>query len=588
MEVVSECRCCLSKGIHKDLYTSYTNCNEKEYYPDMLQECFNIVLSCSEYYPHSICDVCIQAVQSSLSFKKQVLRVEEKLRSRLHNAEDDDRQLQVKLEVKRDSADENDYITDTDGNHLEVKRELKHDSDADSDDYYLIDAVGDEPIHLVKSKTSQSSLKKKVEAKKTKPVVKKSHNTDNTWRADKIKTIVNRLTTSMNSCDSPDMKTKKEIKTRKITIEPVSKINLMWTRTTHDKIKHKENLQTILKYSNATPFKNKSLLGFICGYCEAAYPDPADLRTHTEIDHKKERLEFKSSFDMTEYSVKLNVADLMCTLCDAKMDNLGALKEHLVKIHDKTFHNDIKDHILQFKLKKGDCFDCAMCSSTYETFKMLKQHMNKHYSNYICSKCGTAFATKRSLNAHRTTHQEGSFKCDHCDKVFATRSKKCYHEKMKHLGARNISNCPYCNEPFRSYYQRNQHLVKVHNNEAQYKCNVCNKAYILKSLLMYHIKKSHLMERNCQCTECGFRFFSKKALKAHMVKHTGERIYACEVCKKSYARKYTLREHMRIHNNDRRFKCDVCGLTFVQKCSLKSHLLSNHGISVAASDITSS
>lgn len=376
----------------------------------------------------------------------------------------------------------------------------------------------------------------------------------------------------------------------KISKDPFAdtKINLVWTRNCNDKFKHRENLLTILKFSNAIPFKNKSLLGFICGYCESAFPDPADLRHHTETDHKSERLNFKSNFDMTEYNVKVDITELCCTLCDEKMENLNTLKEHLVKTHDKSIYNDIKDHILQFKLKKGDVYDCAMCTSTYETFKMLKQHMNKHYCNYTCSKCDTSFATKRSLNAHRTTHLEGSFKCDHCDKVFPSRGKKHYHEKIKHFGARNISNCPYCNEPFRSYYQRNQHLVKVHNSEAQYKCNVCNKAYILKSLLMYHIKKSHLMERNCQCTECGYRFFSKKALKAHMVKHTGERIYACEVCHKSYARKYTLREHMRIHNNDRRFKCDVCAMTFVQKCSLKSHLLSNHGISLAASDISSS
>lgn len=395
-----------------------------------------------------------------------------------------------------------------------------------------------------------------------------------------------------DACSIPDLKrtnskTMKIIKNRKITIQKDLKINLSWTRrTAHDKKKHKENLITILECSNAIPFKNKSLLGFICGYCDATYPDPMDLRTHTEKNHEIERLEFKSSFDMTEYSVKLDITDLSCSMCNGKMDNLNQLKDHLTVSHSKIFHNDIKDHLMQFKLKKGEVYDCAMCPSTYETFKMLKQHMNKHYSNYGCTKCETSFATKRSLNAHQATHQEGSFKCDLCDKIFSSRTKKQYHEKTKHLGARSISNCPFCDTPFRSYYQRNQHLVKVHNSEAQYKCNVCNKGYILKSLLMCHIKKNHLMEKNCQCTECGYRFFSKKALKAHMIKHSGEKKYACEVCHKAYARKYTLREHMRIHNNDRRFKCGVCGTAFVQKCSLKSHLLSHHGISMAASDIS--
>ncbi|RVE42464.1 hypothetical protein evm_012894 [Chilo suppressalis] len=366
------------------------------------------------------------------------------------------------------------------------------------------------------------------------------------------------------------------------------KINIIWASPAgNDKTKHKENVKTILNFSNAVPFKNRSLLGYICGYCDSTHPDPANLRSHVETDHKKDRLQLKLSIDHREYTVKLDVTDLSCKLCNEGMDNLNELKEHLVKAHGKTIHSDIKDFILQFKLKKGDVYDCALCSSTYETFKMLKQHMNIHYSNYSCSKCDATFAVKRSLSAHLATHQEGSFKCDYCEKVFATKTKKHYHVKTNHSGARNVGNCPYCDVSFRNYYQRNQHLVKVHNSEARYKCNICNKAYLLKTLLMYHIKKNHLMEKNCQCTECGYRFFSKKALKAHMVKHTGERKFSCEICLKSYARKYTLREHMRIHNNDRRFKCDVCELTFVQKCSLKSHLLSNHGISMAASDIAS-
>ncbi|KAJ8703978.1 hypothetical protein PYW07_013272 [Mythimna separata] len=576
MEVVGVCRCCLAQGLNKDLHSNYFWLNKKENYAQMLKECFNIILRPSEEGPVGICDTCVSSLRNSFNFKQQVLSADKEFFKKIEAVEKDEK--------------------------VEIKVEPKHDSGDESDDYYLIDAVSVASQEKIKSE-KPSPEKKKAESKRTKPrekpsglkrsAVKKAASSDSAWKNDKIKTLVSRLATSIKDCEMPDIKPtkkteKKPKKTRlKLTVpSETSKINLLWSgQAHHDKMKHKENLQNILKYSNATPFSNKTLLGYSCGYCDLSYPDPADLRQHTEKEHLKERLHFKSHFDMAECNVKVDVADLTCNICNEKMDSLAIFKEHLVKKHGKTIHNDIKDHIQQFKLKKGDVYDCTMCTSTYETFKMLKQHMNKHYNNYTCSVCDAAFATKRSLNAHRTTHQEGSFKCDHCEKVFASRTKKHYHEKMKHLGARNISNCPYCNVPFRSYYQRNQHLVKVHNSEAQYKCNVCSKSYILKSLLMYHIKKCHLMERNCQCTECGYRFFSKKALKAHMVKHTGERNYSCEVCHKSYARKYTLREHMRIHNNDRRFKCEVCSMTFVQKCSLKSHLLSNHGISMAACEI---
>ncbi|KAL0853015.1 hypothetical protein ABMA27_012796 [Loxostege sticticalis] len=577
MEIENLCRCCLSQGAHKDLDATHVWMDKTEIYSEMLNDCFNIVLSSSKH-KSKICNACVKLLRNCLSFKQKVLKSEQEFLSLLNlkEFEEDEKPLQVKVEPMQDSGDE-------------------------SDDYFLADAARHDteaPEQKIKEETVEKKppVKKKVEQKRIKKAPQKSATVvkpaTSQWKKDKIKTLVNRLATSMNSVNLPEVtitphasKASPKIKLEKPLFKD-GKLNISWTSRSHqNKTKHKENLLTVLKYSNATPFKNKSLLGFSCGYCESSFPDPADLRSHTEASHLKERLDFKSNFDMTEYSVNLDVTDLLCTLCDNKMENLSTFKDHLVKSHNKTIYSDIKDHLLQFKLKKGEVYDCAMCTSTYETFKMLKQHMNIHYSNYTCDKCDTSFATKRSLNAHVTTHQEGSFKCDYCEKIFSSKPKKHYHEKTKHLGARNISNCPFCNEPFRSYYQRNQHLVKVHNSEAQYKCNVCNKAYILKSLLMYHIKKSHLMERNCQCTECGFRFFSKKALKAHMVKHTGERIFACEVCHKSYARKYTLREHMRIHNNDRRFKCEVCGMTFVQKCSLKSHLLSNHGISLTASAI---
>ncbi|KAI5640760.1 zinc-finger associated domain (zf-AD) domain-containing protein [Phthorimaea operculella] len=570
MEDFKPCRCCLAQGSHKDLNFPYFWLDQKEIYSKMLQECFNIVLSRSPQYGNGICEVCVISLRAALAFKQSILTSEEELlkKSVLIGCHEEKPELSVKLEPRYASGDD------------------------DSDDYFLADAVREPQIKL---ELPTEYTKKKSYSRSKKNMSKRSREPAMQWNEDEdVKDLVSKLNSGNKGLTIKKKKEsslKKYVNTVKLSPDQTNpnkkKLKLIY-RSRWEKLKHMDNLSTILEYSNVVPFKDKGILGYLCDYCDSTYPDPKDLRTHTENDHKSERLNLlKTSFDKTEFKVNFDVTDLTCTLCGDMFVNLNDLKEHLVNIHDKTIHYDIKDHMLQFKLKKGDTYDCAMCSATYETFKMLKQHMNIHYSNYACNKCESSFATKRSLTAHNATHLEGSFKCDHCDKVFPSDAKKRYHEKSKHLGNRNISNCPYCNEPFRSYYQRNQHMVKVHNAEAPYKCNICDKSYILKSLLMAHIKKSHLMERNCQCSECGYRFFSQKSLKAHMVKHTGEKNYACTICNKAYARKYTLREHMRIHNNDRRFKCDVCSMSFVQKCSLKSHLLSNHGISMAASDITS-
>lgn len=347
--------------------------------------------------------------------------------------------------------------------------------------------------------------------------------------------------------------------------------------------KHSLNVENILKYSNCTPFFNKTLSGIICAYCKVTFPNPADLRHHTLEIHKKDELNYNKRLDKSNLSIKMDITDLKCNICEFKCDTISNLKKHLTNEHDIKFFPDINDYIMEFKLTEDELLNCALCHSAFETFKMLLQHMNGHYRNYICDVCDMGFINKHRLKNHQRTHEIGTFKCAFCDKVFSTRVRKMCHEKYTHnTNARYTTNCPHCELSFTSYYQRNRHMFKEHNiAAATYKCNVCDKSFILKSKLTSHIKKVHLMERNHICSECGQGFFIKQSLDEHMIKHNGQRVFKCTVCQKAYARKKTLREHMRIHNNDRRFKCGVCGLAFVQKCSLKSHMLSNHGVTLA-------
>lgn len=342
-------------------------------------------------------------------------------------------------------------------------------------------------------------------------------------------------------------------------------------------------MEKILKYSNCTPFSNKTIAGIVCAYCKETYQTLEELRLHTQDLHKRDDPSHTKRWDKSNLSLKMDITDLKCNVCEKNIDVISNLKTHLTKEHDIKFFPDVNDYIMEFKLTDGELLNCALCHSTFETFKMLLQHMNGHYRNYICEVCDIGFINKHRLKNHQRIHDIGTFKCEFCDKIFSTRVKKMCHEKYTHNSAsRYTTSCPHCDQSFNSYYQRNRHMFKEHNvAAATYKCNICDKSFILKSKLTSHIKKVHLMERNHICSECGQGFFMKQSLDEHMVKHNGERVFSCTVCHKAYARKKTLREHMRIHNNDRRFKCGVCSLAFVQKCSLKSHMLSNHGISLS-------
>ncbi|XP_063632130.1 zinc finger protein ZFP2-like [Cydia splendana] len=540
MEELNSCRCCLMRPPDKDLNSPYTRLGQTEIYADMLKECFEIHLPLGDNSECGICEICVSRLRDASDFKLQVQRCQVELQTRLTSPLKGEEALKVKMEMSDDDDDDNGaYI-------LQLKEEMSDYEELKEEDGKLAELLAFEQVTVKRRKTSSSKTERKSRKILSRPAL----------------TLSLRQLSKMEKIKSP--------------IED---------RSGHvsESRKHRHNIENLLKYCNGTPFSNKTLYGYICAYCKETYPDPQDLRTHTESEHKNAEFYDTKRMDKNNMSVKLDITDLKCNLCNDRFEDVSTLKKHLIKQHDIKFHPDVKDYIMEFKLTSGDILNCAHCNSTFETFKMLLQHMNGHYRNYICNVCDMGFINKHRLKNHERTHDLGTYKCEFCDKVFSTRVRKMCHEKYTHnSNARYTTNCPHCDQSFTSYYQRNRHMFTEHNTvAASYKCNICDKNFILKSKLTSHIKKVHLMERNHICPECGQGFFIKQSLDEHMIKHNGERVHKCNVCLKAYARKKTLREHMRIHNNDRRFKCGVCGLAFVQKCSLKSHMLSNHGITLS-------
>ncbi|XP_053623244.1 zinc finger protein 1 homolog isoform X2 [Plodia interpunctella] len=545
MSSVTLCRCCLVRPPDKDLKEIYKNLGRTEVYADMLKECFEIHLKLGDSEGDSgICEICVSRLRDSYDFKHQVQQCQREFQKKLTAGLSvvDEKMPLVKEEVV-DPDDDNDIF------FMDLKMEYSDYDMKEEDDKNLSEMLRFSNVTVKKKKKNGRTLDlQKSRDRKAKKVLTGPLKISLKAFSDKIK---NPALTDMHFLS--------------------------------ENKKHKLNVENVLKYSNATPFSNKTLSGIVCAYCKESCTGPDELRAHTQETHKNSELNDNKRIDKNNLSIKMDITDLRCVLCNTKVDVIRNLKTHLIKEHDIKFYPDVCDYILEFKLTAGEILNCALCNSTFETFKTLLQHMNNHYRNYICDVCDLGFINKHRLKNHKRTHEIGTFKCSVCEKVFSTRVRMMCHEKYTHnTNARYTTNCPHCNQSFTSYYQRNRHMFQEHNTTAaSYKCNICDKSFILKSKLTSHIKKVHLMERNHVCAECGQGFFIKQSLDEHMIKHNGERVYKCTVCHKAYARKKTLREHLRIHNNDRRFKCGVCGLAFVQKCSLKSHMLSNHGVTLA-------
>lgn len=345
-----------------------------------------------------------------------------------------------------------------------------------------------------------------------------------------------------------------------------------------EKLAHVNNISTILENSNLTAFKTNRRKGHPCFYCSRVCDTFHELHDHQTTEKCKINIRQILTKTPTEaLVVYVHVTDLNCTICDEKVPNINELKTHLVRVHKKQIYSQHGDRVIPFKLTKNNEYECLNCGFNFETFGAMERHMNVHYRNYICEQCGAGYVTKNRLKVHfRCSHVSGSYPCEICKKVFDTQYKYKSHVDYVHKNVKK-NKCPKCPERFTDYFDRHKHMVDVHGDPPlRYKCKVCDTAFKRRYALSCHMKRRHLEVKDVQCNVCSYKCYNRTELKAHMVKHNGERTYECVVCKKSYARKKTLKEHMRIHTNDRRFVCVVCGQAFVQNCSLKGHMKTHH------------
>lgn len=344
--------------------------------------------------------------------------------------------------------------------------------------------------------------------------------------------------------------------------------------------KHQENTKTILRYSNATAIQGHTDNGYSCCFCDNTYIQPAELKRHNLETHTPSiddiNIEPLVPKVISMLCVKLDITDLVCTICHKKIDTVETLIKHLQDAHDKHFHNDITHQILPFKFETDD-LQCYVCRNTFNKFKTLMEHMNVHYRNFICDVCDAGFINQRKLYHHKVAHNTGTFSCSQCPKTFPTYIRQRAHERQYHELGMLVNKCRLCNALFKNNRQKDRHLEKEHGVLSfARKCHACGKTFVHQNALNIHMKRHHLVERTHKCSECDKGFFSSTELRAHMVTHTGVKKYQCGVCLKSYVRKWTLNEHMRIHMDDRRFKCEHCGQAFVQKCSWRGHMRSKH------------
>ena len=109
-----------------------------------------------------------------------------------------------------------------------------------------------------------------------------------------------------------------------------------------------------------------------------------------------------------------------CKECDKTFSDIGYMNAHIKSVHQKE-----KDKI------------CPHCGEAFFYVESFKIHVLRHTNNrqFPCEVCGKYFLSQRDVQSHMGSHTL-PYKCDKCEKCYASKHALKDHTKMRHEGIR--------------------------------------------------------------------------------------------------------------------------------------------------------
>ncbi|KAF7258338.1 hypothetical protein EG68_04726 [Paragonimus skrjabini miyazakii] len=184
--------------------------------------------------------------------------------------------------------------------------------------------------------------------------------------------------------------------------------------------------------------------------------------------------------------------------------------------------------------------------------------------------------TTISDGAQKQSEVNNTFKCDVCNKYFATSHGLEVHVRRSHSGKRSFE-CQLCQKSFGHAMSLYQHEI-IHCPERHFRCPECGKTFKRSSTLSTHLL-IHSDTRPYPCQYCGKRFHQKSDMKKHTYTHTGEKPYICLQCGKAFSQSSNLITHSRKHTGFKPFSCLHCMRAFQRKVDLRRHMETQHDAS---------
>jgi KRAB domain-containing zinc finger protein len=183
----------------------------------------------------------------------------------------------------------------------------------------------------------------------------------------------------------------------------------------------------------------------------------------------------------------------------------------------------------------------------------------------------------------------GKYKCDECDKWFASFRIVKGHKRVIH---RNIRyNCELCDKIYKSRFSLKSHINEVHCDKSLMKtfnCDICGISFTRNSYLSYHKLRFHSkkVELKCDFPQCQYKTDWIHLLKQHQSKvhFKNKQIienheFECKTCAKIFNNKVSFQTHNRNIHSLVTYKCDFddCDFETKDKRNSREHKLRHLG-----------
>ncbi|XP_012274931.1 zinc finger protein 845 [Orussus abietinus] len=336
---------------------------------------------------------------------------------------------------------------------------------------------------------------------------------------------------------------------------------------------------------------------YSCVICRSMFSSAGALEIHMKdhgIEDPNERNANSSciEYDRTEDAKprvenmkpvsKTEIQNAECEYCGKVFSNYTNMKRH-----SKNIHGD-RERVY-----------CSECPRSFKRQIMLDKHVKAEHKvlkgSLQCHRCNKKFAFQANLNLHiRNVHEnlnEGSFKCDICDRIFVEEQSLKTHRGWHYRANSRISVGPSISftplnksapatitslekvspsrktanaRPARARKSFPNPPPQKPSTALNLQCQVCDERFGDVLVLRKHLWDVHCARnkqekefptQELQCNLCTNMFPDKESLEQHVQWHNQHPIlssetkaqHKCETCGKNYSTRKTLLRHRKLH-----------------------------------------